>query len=192
MESSCVSCRGCRDGNDRNRNHRRRFAIKRLTWVPSGVLCFSIFILFAVTAWGQQKSIAKGAIAVGPKPLFLLSISQSRSIPNGIELHSGTAIIQVVALRDDVLRVRVGISGELPEDASWAVLNDARTHRVEVKTERSADTVGFTTHSLRVQFRLSDSRLKVLDLSWKRSAGRCVRLAGGVSRKRISHLQAHA
>ena len=159
----CAACRGYGDGN--NRNHRRRFAIKRLTWVSSGALGISIFILFAVTAWGQQKSIAKGAIAVGPKPLFLLSISQSRSIPNGIELHSGTAIIQVVALRDDVLRVRVGISGELPEDASWAVLSNARTHRLEVKSEHSTDTVGFTTHSLRVQFRLSDSRLKVLDLT---------------------------
>ena len=100
-----------------DRNHRRRFAIERLTWVSSGALGISFFILFAITAWGQQKSIAKGAIAVGPKPLFLLSISQSRSIPNGIELHSGAAIIQVVALREDVLRVRISSSGQLPEDA---------------------------------------------------------------------------
>jgi alpha-glucosidase len=124
-----------------------------------------ILILFAVAAWSQQKSIAKGAMAVGPKPIFLLSASQSRSIPNGIELHSGTAIIHVIALRDDILRVRISSSGQLPEDASWAVLNDARTHRVEVKSERSTGTIGFSTRSVRVQFRLSNSQLTVSDLA---------------------------
>ena len=52
---------------------------------------------------------------------------QLKALPNGIELTSGTTILQVTALRDDVLRVRAGHSGQLPEDASWAVLPEART-----------------------------------------------------------------
>jgi len=56
-------------------------------------------------------------------------VTASRPTPNGIEIRSGTAVIEITALRDDVLRVRVGAEGQLPEDASWAVLPSARTAR---------------------------------------------------------------
>ena len=42
--------------------------------------------------------------------------------------------MQITALRDDVLRVRVGPAGALPEDASWAVLPASRTASVAVDT----------------------------------------------------------
>ena len=46
--------------------------------------------------------------------------------------------LQVNALRDDVLRVRMWKGDAVPEDASWAVLADARTSSVPVTAETRA------------------------------------------------------
>ena len=84
--------------------------------------------------------------ALLPAVLLCLSLSapaqtasaappQLKALPNGIELTSGTTILQVTALRDDVLRVRASHSGQLPEDASWAVLPEARTSTVAERSE---------------------------------------------------------
>src|SRR5580704_17212863 len=81
---------------------------------------------------------------------------QLKALPNGIELTSGTTILQVTALRDDVLRVRAGHSGQLPEDASWAVLPEARTSTVTV----TPSSTGFETKTLRVTF-TPDLRLTI-------------------------------
>ena len=59
-------------------------------------------------------------------------VTASKPLENGIELHSGPAVMTITALRDDVLRVRVGPEGTLPEDASWAVLPEARAAKVTV------------------------------------------------------------
>ena len=58
------------------------------------------------------------------------------SLPNGIDIRSADAHEQITALRDDVLRVRIVRGGALPEDASWAVLPDARTSSVTVTPRR--------------------------------------------------------
>ncbi|HKO12189.1 MAG TPA: glycoside hydrolase family 31 protein [Acidobacteriaceae bacterium] len=55
-----------------------------------------------------------------------------------------------MALRDDVIRVRFSRSKTLPEDASWAVLADARGSRVAVTPVESESAVGFSTKALRV------------------------------------------
>jgi alpha-glucosidase len=68
--------------------------------------------------------------------------------------------LQVDALRDDVLRVRVYPSSQMPEDASWAVLPKARTARVAVTAEDN----GFQTKSLRVAV-TPDLCLTVSDLA---------------------------
>jgi alpha-glucosidase len=59
---------------------------------------------------------------------------------------SNGVTLEVTALRDDVLRVRLWKGGNVPEDASWAVLPAARTSRVAV----SAAPDGFSTAKLRV------------------------------------------
>ena len=59
-------------------------------------------------------------------------VTASRPTPNGIEIRSGSAMMQITSLRDDVVRVRVGPAGQLPEDASWAVLPSSRTSTVNV------------------------------------------------------------
>jgi alpha-glucosidase len=101
-----------------------------------------------------------------PKPGFarLDRVTASRQIPNGIEIRSGAALMQITALREDVLRVRVGPAGQLPEDASWAVLAAARTAAIPVAADSSGSAVGFKTAKLRVQVHKDPLELTVTDL----------------------------
>ena len=92
-------------------------------------------------------------------------VTASRAIPNGVEIRSGTALMQITALRDDVLRVRVGPNGQLPEDASWAVLPGARTAAIPVTQDSGGSSVGFKTTKLRVEVRKDPLELTVTDLS---------------------------
>jgi alpha-glucosidase len=66
--------------------------------------------------------------------------------PSGLTAVTDGVSLQVNALRDDVLRVRMWRGDAVPEDASWAVLAQARTSSVPVTTEAR----GFTTKVLRV------------------------------------------
>lgn len=142
----------------------RRFPIKRLTHVSFLGVSLATLLWLTNVALCEEKSIAQTSLP-RPSPLILLSVSQSRSIPSGIELHSGAAIIQIISLRDDVLHVRISRDGELPADGSWAVLEEARNHRSEVVSDNLPGKLGFHTRSLRIEYRLSDSRLRVLDLA---------------------------
>ena len=95
----------------------------------------------------------------------LNEFSGAKPLANGIEVSSGKAIIQITALRDDVIRVRVGRDGTLPEDASWAVLPAARKQRVATTPDNSNAAVGFRTKNLQVQIERATLRLIVSDLN---------------------------
>src|ERR1700678_450122 len=71
-------------------------------------------------------------------------------LANGVELRDGPLVMQITALRDGVLRIRAGRDGKLPEDASWAVLREARSASVEVTQDSNASVAGFHTAALRV------------------------------------------
>ena len=73
--------------------------------------------------------------------------------------------MQITALRNDVLRVRVGPTGHLPEDASWAVLSEAKSASVPVSADDDATTVGFRTKLLRVSVGRTSMHLRITDLS---------------------------
>jgi alpha-glucosidase len=73
-------------------------------------------------------------------------------------------ILRVVALRDDVLRVRLASNGKLPEDASWTVPAEIRKLSVQVSPESNANALGFHTRCVRVQIDRSTLRLVVSDL----------------------------
>jgi alpha-glucosidase len=92
-------------------------------------------------------------------------VTASRAMPNGVEVHAGPALMQITALRDDVLRVRVGSAGQLPEDASWAVMPASRAASVQVTQESSGSAVGFKTAELRVTVRRDPLELRVTDLA---------------------------
>jgi alpha-glucosidase len=89
--------------------------------------------------------------------------SASRILPNGIEVTNSSTILQVIALRDDALRIRLA-SGGLPEDASWAVSADIRHQTVDVSPESLPDAYGFRTKLLRVRIERDTLRLTVSDL----------------------------
>ena len=112
-------------------------------------------------------SQASSAAEPQQKPGFvrLDRVTASRPNANGIEIRSNSAIMQITALRDDVVRVRVGPSGQLPEDASWAVLSTSRTATVNVTPESSASAVGFKTTKLHVSVHKDPFGLTVTDLA---------------------------
>jgi alpha-glucosidase len=85
---------------------------------------FSTLFLFAMAALSQQITPA----------------------PSGLTASADGVTLQLTALRDDILRVRMWKGDAEPEDASWAVLSQARTSRVPV----TAEVRGFTTKALRV------------------------------------------
>jgi alpha-glucosidase len=88
------------------------------------------------------------------------------ALPNGIRISADGTILQITALRDDVLRVRATNDGKLPEDASWAVLSSARSASVSTVPEITNGKTGFHTALLRVAFD-STLRLTVTDLAGK-------------------------
>lgn len=92
------------------------------------------------------------------------SVTGAKNLPSGIEVHTGKSLLRVDALRDDVLRVRVAEDGALAEDASWAVLPEARTHRVNVTPQSNETSVGFRTALLSVRVDRASMRLTVSDL----------------------------
>ena len=92
-------------------------------------------------------------------------VTDSRVLENGIEIRSGTAVMRITALRDDVLRVRVGPSNDLPEDASWAVLPASRTASVSITPQSDPSTVGFSTAKLRVSVQKDPLQITVTDLA---------------------------
>lgn len=72
-------------------------------------------------------------------------------LSNGVEVVSNNLHEKVTALRDDVVRVRVWRGTRAPEDASWAVLDSARSSTVAVKTQDSGRAFGFRTAKLTIQ-----------------------------------------
>jgi len=136
--------------------------IERSRWVPV------LLILFLDMWVCQTKCSASAAASVktqGPALLVLDTFSGDKILPSGIEVYSRKAIIQVLALRDDVVRVRIARDGVLPEDSSWAVLPAARQQRASVTPDSSETAVGFRTKSLRVQIERTTLRLSLTDLA---------------------------
>src|SRR5580698_1072935 len=95
--------------------------------------------------------------------LQLDRVTSFSALPNGIDLRDGEARMQVIALRQDLVRIRVSRSREFPEDASWAVLQNSKQSRVAVQPATSADTVGFQTEVLRVSINRQTFALTISD-----------------------------
>ena len=134
--------------------------MKKATCFSLIVTTFLFFVINAKDASGQTAPV----VSTGEGFVRLDRITASRAIANGIEIHSGAAIMVITAMRDDVIRVRVGPRGELPEDASWAVLPVSRTATVSVTDESSAAAAGFRTKKLRVSVNRDPLQLRVSDL----------------------------
>jgi len=119
-----------------------------------------VFLFLAATSQANTSTEAQQKSGF----VRLDRVTASRAISNGIEIRSGLAVMQITALRDDVLRVRAGAAGQLPEDASWAVLPSSRTASVAVAAQSSAAAVGFKTAKLQVSVQKDPLQLTVTDL----------------------------
>jgi len=92
------------------------------------------------------------------------AVIDSHALPNGIELHAGSAIVRITAVRDDIIRVRIAADGKLPEDASWAVIPASRTASVEVQPTQDATSVGFKSKALDLHVEKNPLRIVLRDL----------------------------
>ena len=74
---------------------------------------FAVFVVLFFAAAFQLTLTAQSQ----PKMAFVRieRVTSSHPTPGGIEIRSGSALIQITALRDDVLRVRVGPPGSFPK-----------------------------------------------------------------------------
>ena len=96
----------------------------------------------------MRRSVLLGVASLAallPTPRFI-SAQQLSPVASGLSATADGLTLQITALRPDVLRVRMWKTGAEPEDASWAVLPQARTSHVAVTPEPK----GFRTESLRV------------------------------------------
>ena len=123
---------------------------------------FLALMFFAATL--QINTLEAQAAARSETFVRLDHVTAAEGMAHGITIHSGAAILVVTALRDDVVRVRIGATGQLPEDASWAVLPAARTASVAVTPFAEGNKVGFTTPKLRVTIQRSPLALTITDL----------------------------
>ncbi len=121
---------------------------------------FFIFLLFA-TSRSAFSQLGQSAPDLQP----LERHTGMTPLPNGIEVQSRDLRMKVVALRDDVLRVTYARGASFPEDASWAVLLDARKSSVPVSIDKGSGFSGFRTHALVVEVDKKTLELTVLDLS---------------------------
>jgi alpha-glucosidase len=119
-------------------------------------LFFILLLLTASLLQGESHSV--GAMTQ------LDRVTSVSTLPFGIDLRDGEARMQIIALRDDVVRIRVSRSEQFPEDASWAALKEAKQSRIAVKPTSTADAVGFQTEVLRVSVNRQTFALTVSDL----------------------------
>ena len=118
-------------------------------------------LLLLASAACLAGPLAAPAAAQAPTPASESSALIAQR--GGFELRNGAAVIRVTALTDQILRVRIGRGGALPEDASWAVPKDMRAKAVAVTPMPD----GFSTASLRVRVDAATMALTVTDLAGK-------------------------
>jgi alpha-glucosidase len=112
---------------------------------------------------GLFVSIATGAalqILALPSAVHADGPSQPQ---NGIEANSVALHERVTALRDDVLHITVWRGEASPEDASWAVLETARTSAVPVTRSTTPAALVLKTKTLAVEIDRRTLELKIHD-----------------------------
>jgi alpha-glucosidase len=127
-----------------------------------GAVC--VLLLALPRSYAQSNSNPSSATQNQEVVALAGSLTDSKPLPSGIEVRVGKSFLRVEALREDVLRVRIAAEGLFAEDASWAVLPEARTHRVAVTPQEDASSVGFRTTKLSVRIERLSARLTVADL----------------------------
>lgn len=91
------------------------------------------------------------------------SASAAPQVQNRIEIHSGAEVLEITALRPDILRIRQGRTS-LPEDASWAVPLAIRSHHAPLSVVEHAGEVEVDTGQLRLHIDRKTLKTTLRDL----------------------------
>src|SRR5579864_1880940 len=121
---------------------------------------FGLFLLLAIS-----MSIFAVAQTASQPGTTVDTVTASQPLRDGVEVQAGSSTVRITALRDDIIRVRISAEDTLPEDASWAVLPEARSKTVDVRPVDDAAFVGFRTAALDVRVERSPLRIVIRDLS---------------------------
>src|SRR5580704_13197520 len=125
-------------------------------WMLATTLCLFCFFKSPSVVLGQAAPPSESHTSLD-------RVTGSKALPNGLEVRDGEARVQITALRDDVLRIRVSRTQTLPEDASWAALPSARSSSAAATVDEAKEKVGFHTKLLQVSIDRSTSGLTVSD-----------------------------
>lgn len=101
--------------------------------------------------------------ASATQTVTLARVDSSQPLPTGIEIQSGSALLAIRALRDDVLRITASPTSALPDQGSWAVLPASRQSQYGVTPFSSATSVGFDTPLLHVRVQRNPLTLVIQD-----------------------------
>ncbi len=104
-------------------------------------------------------------VGIAAQAVTLHAVNQTHVLNSGIEIQSNPGVLQIVALRDDLLRITMSATSKLPEDASWAVLPASRIARVSVTPDQDALSVGFHTALLQVRINRQTLGITISDAS---------------------------
>lgn len=110
-----------------------------------------------------SAGIAIGAPSTANAQQAAVQQQSVQALANGVVVRRGSMETRITALTDDILRVRVSPDGRLPEDASWAVMPEARAQSVNV----TATANGFSTRTMRVRIDPDTGAMTVTDPAGK-------------------------
>jgi alpha-glucosidase len=102
---------------------------------------------------------AAAAAAQGWTPIGAVSSVDLR--PDGVELTAGAAKVRVTAFRDGVIRVRLAPNGGFSNDASWAVIEEARPPALKI--EDGVDELKMTAGAVSVVVAKSPLTIRFAD-----------------------------
>jgi len=123
-----------------------------------GILALGLLLL--------STTVLPSAAISAPLPTAEAASSVT-ALANGVDVRVGAQLMRVTALRDDIIRIRFARDGVLPEDASWAVLADARKSAVPTSSLTTDGLAGFATSRLRVTIDRASFRVVVADKAGK-------------------------
>ncbi len=127
--------------------------------------------------FGQRSSLSKALVlaaalctpyAHAQTPTCGLGpVQHTEKLPNGIRIHTTRGVGEILALRPDVLRVRISSTSQLPEDASWAVVPEAHRSTAPVTIDNTRDSIALHTSSITAEISRTNLTFTIHD-----SAGR--------------------
>jgi len=119
-----------------------------------------VMVGLACAAWASTARTQTPAQAPLPPQS---RVTVTAGFDNGAEVHIDNIVMRVTAVRQSIVRVRIGRDGKLPEDASWAVPSQVRSTGVRVHPASDAQSIGFSTDALDVRIDRATLRLVVRD-----------------------------